>query len=691
MKLSRPVAVFATQHPAALLRNPKESVANSIKDQLCLCQDAVTNAVEENLDVASLPPDEFLAAVRAERGRILCLDIETYGIRPGRTQTAFHPAMSARLDGVPVGEQLESCAFGLAPKDGRGRILTTAFLVRQFPQAVEEIINAAIAQGHLLYGMNILFDLSYILAATTRIPRPLPRSLGLIDLGVVSFCENPDRPERSLKDIAPLLLRSDYAKYGPRGSQYANDDELLEYNRRDVVNPIALFFRLLRRMQEQKLPPDPWSLLSFYSDELHSLLHMVMVGVTMDAEETRTLLSRWEKRADKLATKSEELRGVKVKGEGSQASVQAVFNKAVEDAPSDVEWELTEKAGRVSTGKANLRRAVAHCRGSATTRQLHTLSRYRSASKLVSSYLRPLSELMVGNVGPQCLLYPSWFPVPSRFEVSDDEGGTRQGRPTCRRPALQTSPSIVKGLTRSRFAGGELWSYDYSQLELRDLALVSGDPEMIAVYARGGDIHQETLEAVMGRQVSRGEPHYDRLRRQAKYTNFGIGYGITAPALQEAWWKYFGIVASRSEAAMFIHGFKRKYRMVPDLHCRLIAEVQRTGHLVLPVTGHWLSFADPASTGELDKAILNFPIQAMAAILCLIAQGLVIELVTTNHWGVVPMNVYDAIHVDYRSSMIAEYASREVSKVMTDNWYVQALCAHYGRRVPFVVDAKRLN
>ena len=700
LPLRHPIRAYCTYHPAALMRNPTATMEAAIKDHLALiCR----HGGRSNLVVTERTAQAFIDEIKqasfdtaAGRGKVLCVDIETYGIRPWSNQTQFHPALSSALDHVPIDRQIVSVAFGL--RDLQTNEISTLWGLRSasYDAAVVGVLVATIQAGLPILGTNLLFDLSYLMAALPAFGLSLSRRVFLVDTCVVSFLQNPERPELSLKDLAPLLLDGSHSKYQDKGTRYSDNAALKAYNVKDVVNPLDLLVVLIERMRTAGLPPDPWLTLRHYSGVMHTLYHMTMAGVCTNPQMIGAAYVKWHKRVQRIESQAYDHRGgLIVNGQGSVRSVSSVFDAAVAECPSTIKWELTKK-GKISTSKSNMRRVLTIPSVSRNNkRTLRTVKHYRAARKLVSSYLEPL--LLTASETP--ILYPSWFPVPSRFDSGDDsfheQGGTRQARITCKRPALQTLPGTLKGLLCSRYPRGALLSFDYSQLELRILALVSGDPELINVYTHrnalgqyDGDIHQETLDFVARHHVLKTEPNYERKRRQAKYCNFGVVYGITPDGLKEVWWKYAGIDAPLSEAAAFIHGFKRKYRRVPELHAKLLAQVKRDGVLCLPITGHWLSFADPSLSGALDKAVLNFPIQAYAAIACQIAQGEVIDIMTRNHWGLVPLNIYDALYVDVSDQAYVPFVQRAVIDRMANNWYISELKRYYHVDVPFTVDCK---
>jgi DNA polymerase-1 len=140
---------------------------------------------------------------------------------------------------------------------------------------------------------------------------------------------------------------------------------------------------------------------------------------------------------------------------------------------------------------------------------------YRQLSKLRSTYVDTLPRL----VNPQT----------GRLHTSFNQTGTSTGRLSSSDPNLQNIPirtELGRQIRRAFVARPDwrLLAVDYSQIELRVLAHVSGDEAMLAAFARGEDIHSSTAAAIYG--VSLDEVTSD-MRRVAKTTNFAIAYGVT--------------------------------------------------------------------------------------------------------------------------------------------------------------------
>ncbi|MBL7210073.1 MAG: DNA polymerase I, partial [Dehalococcoidia bacterium] len=171
---------------------------------------------------------------------------------------------------------------------------------------------------------------------------------------------------------------------------------------------------------------------------------------------------------------------------------------------------------------------------------------YRQLAKLKSTYTDALPALINPKTG--------------RVHSSFNQTGTTTGRLSSSEPNLQNIPIRGELGARVRQAiiaqpGWYLLSADYSQIDLRALAHISQDPELIATFLRDEDVHTSTASRVFN--VPPSEVTSD-MRRVAKTVNFGVIYGMSDYGLKQA------TDFSREEAAQFISSYFDKYPKVKD-------------------------------------------------------------------------------------------------------------------------------
>ncbi len=166
---------------------------------------------------------------------------------------------------------------------------------------------------------------------------------------------------------------------------------------------------------------------------------------------------------------------------------------------------------------------------------------YRELAKLKGTYVDALPKLINPQTG--------------RIHTTFDQTGTATGRLSSKNPNLQNIPVRSERGREIRKAfvaapGHRLISADYSQIDLRVLAHMTGDEAMTRAFREGRDIHAEVARTVFGAKTEKEERE---LRRLAKIVNFAIAYGIGAFGLSQR------VGLSRREAQAVIENYYRRY------------------------------------------------------------------------------------------------------------------------------------
>ena len=168
---------------------------------------------------------------------------------------------------------------------------------------------------------------------------------------------------------------------------------------------------------------------------------------------------------------------------------------------------------------------------------------------------------------------------------------------------------------------------DYSQIELRVLASMSGDERLIEAYRSHADIHRTTASQVFHIPF---EEVTDLQRRNAKAVNFGIVYGISSFGLSE------DLSISRKEAAAYIEQYFETYPQVKQFIDSLVKDAKKNGYAVTlygrrrPVPELFSSNFMQRSFGE--RVAMNSPIQGTAADIIKIAMIRVNERLKAEHF-----------------------------------------------------------
>lgn len=225
---------------------------------------------------------------------------------------------------------------------------------------------------------------------------------------------------------------------------------------------------------------------------------------------------------------------------------------------------------------------------------------YRTIAKLVSTYLEGLAVLINPNT--------------HRIHTTFNQMVTATGRLSSSEPNLQNIPvRTEKGREiRALFYPGEgfdtLVSADYSQIELRILAHLSGDKALIKAFTEGKDIHRFTAAEVLGKAQ---EDITSEERSHAKAINFGIIYGISDFGLSR------DLAITRAEAKNYIDLYFSRYPRVKEYMDNMVKEAHETGK-VRTMFGRLRELPDINSRNFnrrsfAERTAMNTPIQGTAA------------------------------------------------------------------------------
>jgi DNA polymerase-1 len=181
---------------------------------------------------------------------------------------------------------------------------------------------------------------------------------------------------------------------------------------------------------------------------------------------------------------------------------------------------------------------------------IQALLDYRRLSKIITTFTEHLPQYIHSKTGR---IHPHYYQL-----------GTRSGRFSCRQPPLQNTPR--NNNARGCFIaapGYKIIKADYSQIELRIIARLSGDTKMCQAYQQGADLHRLTASLVTGKLV--GEVTEED-RRLAKAINFGLIFGMGAAKLQIYAQVKYGVAMSLEQARTFRKRFFDAYPGIGKWH-----------------------------------------------------------------------------------------------------------------------------
>lgn len=231
---------------------------------------------------------------------------------------------------------------------------------------------------------------------------------------------------------------------------------------------------------------------------------------------------------------------------------------------------------------------------------------WREKSKIKSTYLDTLGPLRRGD---------------GRVHTTYNQTITATGRLSSSDPNLQNIPtrSELGRTVKTAFSAGEgsvFLAVDYSQIELRLLAHLSGDEHLVRAFNEGEDFHAETAARVFGVPVSEVTPD---LRSRAKAVNFGIVYGQQAYGLSQS------LHISMAEARDMIDRYYEAYPGVRTFLDNVVARAKRTGYAETMYGRRRhipeLKAKNPQLRGFGERTAMNHPMQGTAADIIKIAMA----------------------------------------------------------------------
>jgi DNA polymerase-1 len=276
------------------------------------------------------------------------------------------------------------------------------------------------------------------------------------------------------------------------------------------------------------------------------LVAMESVGVKIDTYRMGEITARLADRVEELEAKAHELADEDFMLGSTQQVAHVLFER------------LGLTPGRKGkTGYSTDTRVLRTIRGEHEI--VPVIEEWREYSKLLNTYLGPL---------------PSLLGADGRLHTTFNQTVAATGRLSTSNPNLQAIPirTELGREIRSAFvaeSGWKLVSADYSQIELRILAHVSGEPKLREAFARGEDIHRATAAEVLGVEPAQLTTAQ---RAIAKMINFGIVYGISAFGLSE------NLEIPREEAQAYIDAYLARFPHVQDFIQRTIEQAREDGY-----------------------------------------------------------------------------------------------------------------
>ncbi len=479
-----------------------------------------------------------------------------------------------------------------AQADVQGFALCSGDRSAFIPLNVQAYMRPIIALLHDSTRTKVVHDLKATLLAFHRIGVTLAGPF--LDIMVADYLLNPNRRDHQLETVALELLDH---RLGTGKQEKAAPKSLFDDadrgSREEATEAAWALARLAQPLTERLSEQGSRALFNDVEIPLIPVLAEIeRNGFLLDVEGLHTLSKELEHDLEKMIETIQGLAG----GE---------FNI---NSPKQLATVLFEKLGlkpirKTKTGYSTDEDTLAQL---AAQHELPAqIVNYRSLSKLKSTYVDALPEMV--------------NPETKRLHTSLNQTVAATGRLSSTEPNLQNIP--VKGeyglRIREAFIappGHTLLCADYSQIEPRILAHLSQDSRLLAVFAKGQDIHMATAMEIFG--LPSGQITRD-MRRVAKTVVFGIVYGISPFGLAS------NIGVTQAEAKKYIETFFEKFSAVRALMDRNIEEGKTKGYTTTilgrrrPIPE--LQSGDPVQRGFGERMAVNSPIQGSAADLIKVA------------------------------------------------------------------------
>ncbi|MFC0875171.1 DNA polymerase I [Saccharicrinis sp. FJH2] len=573
------------------------------------------------------------ASLRAELAtkKEFCFDTETTGLDP----------LEAELVGMAFSYADRQAFYVPVPADQSD----ATELVQEF--------KAVFTDSKILkIGQNIKYDILVMHKYGIEIKGPV------FDTMIAHYLIQPEL-KHNLDELAIQYLNYDTVKteelIGKKGKNQLSMRDVKMEEVKDYAGEDAEVTYRLKPFLEKGLKDEKITSL-FYELEmplLKVLVKMEVAGVKLDVDALKSYSLQLNEMIEKLEKEIIEMAGM----EFNVSSPKQVGEVLFEHLKIDDKAKKT-KSGQYSTSEDVL----------VKLRNRHEIVDkildYRGLKKLLNTYVDALPELINSRTG--------------KIHTSFNQAIAATGRLSSTNPNLQNIPIRDEAgrELRKAFVASDadhlFFSADYSQVELRLMAHMSEDKNMLDAFNQGEDIHAATAAKIYGIPLSDVDSD---MRRKAKTANFGIIYGISAFGLSER------LNIPRSEAKQLIDGYFETYPQIKAFMDSSIKDARDKG-FVTTILGRRRYLPDINSRngmirGMAERNAINAPIQGSAADIIKLAMVKIQERFDEeNLQSKMVLQVHDELNFDVLKS--------ELDTVK--NIVVQEMENAYTLNVPLTVD-----
>lgn len=505
----------------------------------------------------------------------LCRNLLTFSVVSFDTETTNIEAMSAELVGMSFAIEGNRAWYVAVPAD--------AAEAQQYVDAFRPFFEN---EAQIKVGQNLKYDLTVLSHYGVEVKGEL------FDTMLAHYVVEPEQ-RHNMDYLAETLLHYRTIHIEELIGTGRNQKNMRDLAPADICDYACedadVTLRLYPLLREKMAESDVTSVFSQIEMPLLPVLaRMEQNGVRLDTETLRQTGDDFRARLHALEEEVYTLAG----HEFTITSPKQVGTVLFE------ELKISDKARKTKTGQYSTSEEVLESlRGKHPI--VEKILAHRALKKLLSTYVDALPKLINARTG--------------RVHTSFNQAVTATGRLSSSNPNLQNIP--VRGEDgreiRKAFVpddGCTFFSADYSQIELRIMAHLSGDEHMIADFNAGHDIHAATAARIFHKpieEVSRDE------RRKAKTANFGIIYGISAFGLSER------LSIPRGEAKDLIDSYFETYPKVKEYMNTCIERAKERGYILTEFKRRRylpdINSRNATVRGYAERNAVNAPIQGTAA------------------------------------------------------------------------------
>ena len=625
-----------TKKTSSKVKTEASSSVLTPEDELFLYDNSASHSfhtlesIPHTYTLVSSPQDRAALLERLVTAPKWCFDTETTGLNP----------LSDELLGIAFCFQAHEAFF--VPIESPEELL---FFAPAFLSHAQKI-------GH-----NLKFDLSVLMSHGLRPAGPFVDTMLLHALLSPGHKHGMDYLAEILLNYIPLklidLLPEPPAKKEALDMRSIPLEKLAPYAAEDADITLQLSEILLKQVEEK-------GQLSLYQNIeaplIEALAHCELTGINLDLGLLEQASLQLEQELSLLQTEILELAGEPFNLNSPKQLGLILFDKL-----QLVAKPKKTKTGQYVTDEETLQ-SLAH-----THPLVEKILSYREANKLKSTYVDALPRFI--------------SPMDGRIHTQFLQLITSTGRLASQDPNLQNIPirseagKEIRAAFIPKNSSYLLLSADYSQIELRIMAALSEDKNLIAAFESGRDIHTETAALLFG--VPATEVSADQ-RRAAKTVNFGIIYGISAFGLSQR------LNLPRAQAAHIIESYFTQFPGVKVFMDKTIAEAREQGYVsTLNNRRRYLPEIHSMNANirqGAERMAINTPIQGTAADMIKIAMARVEQFLTEqNCRSQLLLQIHDELVLDLHQE--EAFVQTEVVSLMENALILPS-------QVPIVVEAR---